>query len=277
MAGTAGPNLGLVRGYSAHESGWGVDGYNPGFDLLDAVTFLSVISASIATPPGSPTAGDRYVVAASATGAWSGHEKDLAIYREGAWAFYTPKLSWKAFNQATNAYIRFDGTNWISDLRIVTLTASSSATLDFTGLSGESWRLVGRLLVPATSTAVPWIRFGTSSGPTWSTSGFRYAGRGLGTGGFDPGALNGESQGQLAMNGTHNVTPGASFDFIVNTDNANWAELQGTFKIRSTDGHDYCYSYHGLWATSVALTGIRFLYSTGNVASGNISIYPLSV
>ena len=40
-------------------------------------------------PPGSPVNGERYIVGASATGAWATHDDELAIYRDG-WQFYAP-------------------------------------------------------------------------------------------------------------------------------------------------------------------------------------------
>jgi hypothetical protein len=115
MPGTAGPNLGLVTGYIAHESGWGLGGFNPNFDLLDALVFLGVTSAALTAPPGSPAEGDRYIVADSATGAWAGHDKDLAIYRDAAWVFHTPKTDWRAFNHNLGSYVRFDGSDWVFD------------------------------------------------------------------------------------------------------------------------------------------------------------------
>lgn len=48
-----------------------------------------VLSVGDATPPGSPANGDRYIVGASATGAWAMHDDELAIYRDG-WQFYAP-------------------------------------------------------------------------------------------------------------------------------------------------------------------------------------------
>lgn len=48
-----------------------------------------VLSVGDTTPPGSPANGDRYIVGASATGAWATHDDELAIYRDG-WQFYAP-------------------------------------------------------------------------------------------------------------------------------------------------------------------------------------------
>ena len=112
MPGSAGPNLGLITGYAAHETGWGTGAFNPNFDMLDGVVFLTVINTTTTTPPGSPASGDRYIVGVGATGAWSGKDKQLAIYRGGAWVFYTPKAGWRAYNTGISGYIRYDGTSW---------------------------------------------------------------------------------------------------------------------------------------------------------------------
>ena len=48
-----------------------------------------VLSVGDTAPPGSPTEGDRYIVGASATGAWATHDDALAVYR-GGWQFYAP-------------------------------------------------------------------------------------------------------------------------------------------------------------------------------------------
>ena len=48
-----------------------------------------VKSVGDTAPPGSPADGDRYIVGASATGAWATHDDTLAAYRDG-WQFYSP-------------------------------------------------------------------------------------------------------------------------------------------------------------------------------------------
>lgn len=66
-------------------------GLNDALDVVDALLQTAVIDMTHTAPPGTPTDGDLYIVAAPATGAWAGHENDLARYRsEGAfWQFYT--------------------------------------------------------------------------------------------------------------------------------------------------------------------------------------------
>ena len=48
---------------------------------------FSIKDRNLATPPGSPADGDRYIVASSGTGAWSGHDGDIAFYMNTAWVF----------------------------------------------------------------------------------------------------------------------------------------------------------------------------------------------
>lgn len=49
--------------------------------------FRPVVSVTTTAPPGGPVAGDAYVVPAGATGAWDGHEQEIAEWRNGGWLF----------------------------------------------------------------------------------------------------------------------------------------------------------------------------------------------
>jgi hypothetical protein len=66
------------------------------FIMLDSMMDLKPIgiysakSATVTAPPGSPSDGDTYIVPTGATGAWSGYATKIAVYRRGAWLFYTP-------------------------------------------------------------------------------------------------------------------------------------------------------------------------------------------
>lgn len=65
-------------------------GLNDALDVIDALLQTAVIDMTHTAPPGGSSDGDLYIVASPATGAWAGHENDLARYRsEGAfWQFY---------------------------------------------------------------------------------------------------------------------------------------------------------------------------------------------
>ena len=90
--------------------------HNEALLLLDAVLHLAVISRVLAAPPASPGEGDRYLVAASATGAWLGHSGHIAFREAGSWRFAIPKAGWRLWVQAESLFLLFDGTVWI-DLR----------------------------------------------------------------------------------------------------------------------------------------------------------------
>lgn len=70
---------------------------NEALRILDALCNLTVVDRNLTDPPGSPTEGDVYIVAATATGDWTGHERELALYADGGWQFIAPKPGWKAF------------------------------------------------------------------------------------------------------------------------------------------------------------------------------------
>lgn len=89
--------------------------------LLDAVTQGAVLSAALTAPPVSPANGDRYIPLATATGAWAGHENQIAYWYVNAWSFYPPKTGWRIFNVATGGFIYYTGSVWSGSLGAVVL------------------------------------------------------------------------------------------------------------------------------------------------------------
>lgn len=69
-----------------------------------AVPNLYIKDRTLTAPPGSPTAGDAYIPAATATGAWAGKEGQIAIWSGTAWVFYPASIGWLAvvLNEGTN-------------------------------------------------------------------------------------------------------------------------------------------------------------------------------
>lgn len=103
--------------------------HNDALVILDALVQGSVISRTLTTPPGSPTDGDAYVVAATATGAWAGKENDLAVYEAAAWSFYTPLTGYLMYCAADGEHITFDGSSWLSFTDALPFLASSGGTI----------------------------------------------------------------------------------------------------------------------------------------------------
>lgn len=69
---------------------------NTTFAILDQIVQAGVKDKDLATPPGSPSDGDAYIVASSPTGAWSGKAGQVAYWltAAGAWQFIMPQTGW---------------------------------------------------------------------------------------------------------------------------------------------------------------------------------------
>lgn len=115
MALTSGPNLGLLV-----DGATGEEHYTELMRQFRGIDFLvqcRVIDRVTATPPGSAVDGAAYIVAASPTGAWSGHANHLTRYstKITAWEFFTPKPGWKAYDISADETVLFDGSDWVVD------------------------------------------------------------------------------------------------------------------------------------------------------------------
>lgn len=86
--------------------------HNAALQLLDAVVMLSVLDRDLATPPVTPSGGDRYLIAASASGFWVGQEGKIAVWQDGAWAFYTPREGWLIWIADEDIFLIFNGASW---------------------------------------------------------------------------------------------------------------------------------------------------------------------
>jgi hypothetical protein len=79
--------------------------HNEALRKLDTMVQLAVLDSTLTTPPGSPAAGDRYIVAASATGAWDGHDAEVATWVDGVWEFTAAEPGWLAFDIGAEAIL----------------------------------------------------------------------------------------------------------------------------------------------------------------------------
>ena len=86
--------------------------HNEALRALDAIVQLLVLDKDLASPPGSPTDGSRYIVAASPTGAWAGQAGKIAAWQDGTWLFYTPREGWLAWVADEDKIYAYTGTAW---------------------------------------------------------------------------------------------------------------------------------------------------------------------
>ncbi len=149
--------------------------HNEALNDVDTLMQISVLDRDLTAPPASPNLGDRYIIAASATGAWNGQDGKIAAWYNG-WRFKTPAKGWLAFMQDENKLLLHNGTSWqifdfsfmggtlpISNGGTDAVTASAARTnLGAVAKAGDT--LSGALSFPAGSAASPSAVFGTGAG-----------------------------------------------------------------------------------------------------------------
>lgn len=80
---------------------------------LDVIANSGVVSRGEETPPVSPVAGDSYIVADDATGAWA--EKDGQIaYFDQIWRFIEPREGMSIWVNDEDVVYIYDGAGWLS-------------------------------------------------------------------------------------------------------------------------------------------------------------------
>lgn len=86
---------------------------NTAISRMDAILNTGAIDKDLATPPGSPVAGDVYIVAASPTGAWSGKAGQVAYYDQ-TWQFIVPKEGMSLWVKDEDTVYSYDGSAWVA-------------------------------------------------------------------------------------------------------------------------------------------------------------------
>lgn len=124
--------------------------HNEALRELDAIVQLSVIDRDLTAAPGSPSDGDRYLVASGATGDWLGWDDNIAAFQDGAWVKLVPRAGWLCWIEDENALLAHDGTAWLVASGIggsssVAATSPNGAQMGFhiaeellSGLSGAT-------------------------------------------------------------------------------------------------------------------------------------------
>ena len=75
-----------------------------------------VIDKDLTAPPGGESVGDRYIVAATATGAWAGQEDNIAECTgtgPTTWSFTTPDEGYALWVEDEDKFYVFNGTSWV--------------------------------------------------------------------------------------------------------------------------------------------------------------------
>jgi hypothetical protein len=140
--------------------------HNDALRLLDGMVQIGVLSRVLTAPPGSPTEGDRYIVASGATGLWAGWDLNVAFWTDGAWLRLVPRRGWVAWSVADAGLYVWNGTAWVAvgggipdgdkgDIvvsgggSVWTLDAAANAVVNRLGLGGATPDATNRLSVNA--------------------------------------------------------------------------------------------------------------------------------
>ncbi len=83
--------------------------------VLENFEWQQPVIDRLATPPGSPLKGDRYLVIATASGDWAGQENKIAYCSNATgpvWTFTSPSEGMIIWVNDENVYYRYDGSSW---------------------------------------------------------------------------------------------------------------------------------------------------------------------
>lgn len=169
------------------------------------------------------------------------------------------------------------------------LTASTSASLDFsTRASGgplfqsdfDVYFFTFCNVLPATSTDDLWIRMGTGAGPTWD-SGANYSWAYSQTSQIPNSAIlgaAGDTKIKIAHSLSNTSTNGTSGELFLYAplNTSAYKKLNSKLVHVDSAGNFINAQCAAQYASATALTGVRFLFSSGDITSGIIQVFGLA-
>jgi hypothetical protein len=171
-----------------------------------------------------------------------------------------------------------------SSVVLATATASGSATLDISGVFDDAlfarYELEILSLVPASSDVGLALRIGTGAGPTWQAGGSAYETNASWQTNSVSVFLGGAGSGLfLTATGSTNAVgnqSGSSVSGVIELANPSSAIVPlFNFRmryLRPTGNGGAAVLGGGFYGTSGAITGLRLLFSSGNITSGSVRL-----
>ena len=244
---------------------------------------LADVAADVAALSGSLSSTEKTHIATGTTAQRPASPIEGDIRRNtttGEWEAYNGS-SWEELAIQTEVTTEIAAA--IGWTLLATGTASASATIDFTALSDtyESYLIDLASVKPATDDVSLNIRIGTGGGPTYQTSGYRYTTAGAADNAS--GVSTNQSSSAAAI-----ITTGAGGGAGIG--NASGEHVRGSVMFGNPEGSDFClFDWNltyvradangeqirgsGFYGTVGAITGVRFMMSSGNIASGTFRLY----
>lgn len=111
------PNLQLVEVPAAKSKA--STELNESFWILDVLVQPAVLSATTSSPPSDAQQGAKYIVAASPSGSWAGHERHVAYLTPLGWRFVVPRAGWRFQALDDEKFYEYRGSAWTEAARLV--------------------------------------------------------------------------------------------------------------------------------------------------------------
>jgi hypothetical protein len=111
------PNLKTFWGYDVGEDGWGPS-MNANLLVFDSLIQGAALSATTTVPPGGPSLGNIYIVPEDATGTWTNHDGEIAVwitYPTHGWRYLSPREGWRFWVIDVLRFYRFSSGVWIAE------------------------------------------------------------------------------------------------------------------------------------------------------------------
>lgn len=122
MSATLQPKAPIYSNFDLGESGWDSEMNGSLYAIAHIGFHLTVLDRDLTAPPGSPTNGDTYIIGASATGAWAGHDGEIAVWTTDpstdAWLFYTPRVGYIAYLVDEQKLTAYKAGGWSTGIAI---------------------------------------------------------------------------------------------------------------------------------------------------------------
>lgn len=86
--------------------------HNEALTAVDLLLEAAVEGPPSAAPPATPEIGQCWIVAAGASGAWTGHEDRIAGWTAGGWRFLEPQPGTRVWDKAAGVWLYWNGSQW---------------------------------------------------------------------------------------------------------------------------------------------------------------------
>jgi hypothetical protein len=162
--------------------------------------------------------------------------------------------------------------------KIQTQTASASATIDFTNITGHTnYIIYVNDLLPATDNVTLSVRISTDAGGTWKSGATDYHYQLLSISNTSTGAAQSTGASDfttsLGWSNTAARSGGGILQVIAPGDGNGFTTMIWDSHYMDNSGNMRKYQSAGRYTQNTAVTGVRFYFSSGNITTGTFVLY----